>query len=358
MENAEATIFSANQSRFNVIYYANEYENNITETFGSNGGNLRKVNSYTEIFDVVNKLTVYELDVSIFLEVTPSTSNDAFNLVEQLKQNWLSRNIVIVFLLTEKDINITQRAFEMRVSDCYHPDFDFADVKLRMQFLYTYKILHSKLKNLPNEPLEQYKIPLSKRLFDLSLSITALVFLSPLLLVVAILIKLDSKGPVFYASKRVGSGYQIFNFYKFRSMRANADKEIETLKKDNQYGDSAFFKIQNDPRVTKLGSFLRNSSLDELPQLFNVLIGNMSIVGNRPLPLYEAEQLTTDEWSTRFLGPAGITGLWQITKRGKKDMSDRERKKFDNFYTKKFTIWLDLKIIFMTIPALFQKEKV
>ncbi|RZJ46982.1 MAG: sugar transferase, partial [Flavobacterium sp.] len=261
-------------------------------------------------------------------------------------------------LLTEKDASVTKKAFELRVSDCYSPIFTFADIKLRLQFLYTYKILHSKLKNLPNEPLEQYKTPLSKRIFDLTLSITALIFLSPLFIIVAILIKLDSKGPVFYASKRVGSGYQIFDFYKFRSMRANADKEIENLKKDNQYGDSAFFKIQNDPRVTKLGSFLRNSSLDELPQLFNVLIGNMSIVGNRPLPLYEAEQLTTDEWSTRFLGPAGITGLWQITKRGKKDMSDRERKKFDNFYTKKFTIWLDLKIIFMTIPALFQKEKV
>jgi len=358
MENTDTSLFSANQSRFNIIYYANEYEKSLTATFGENGGNLRKANSYTEIYDVVNKLTVYELDVSIFLEVMPGNSNEAFSLVEQLKKNWLSRNIVIIFLLTEKDFNITQRAFEMRVSDCYHPVFTFADVKLRMQFLYTYKILHSKLKNLPSETLEQYKIPLSKRLFDLSLSITALVFLSPLFLVVAILIKLDSKGPVFYASKRVGSGYQIFNFYKFRSMKANADKEIENLKKDNQYGDSAFFKIQNDPRVTKLGGFLRNSSLDELPQLFNVLIGNMSIVGNRPLPLYEAEQLTTDEWSTRFLGPAGITGLWQITKRGKKDMSDRERKKFDNFYTKKFTIWLDLKIIFMTIPALFQKEKV
>ncbi|TCC93961.1 sugar transferase [Pedobacter frigiditerrae] len=358
MENTDTSVFSANQSRFNIIYYANEYENDITETFGSNGGNLRKTNSYVEIFEVVNKLTVYELDVSILLEVTPSATNDAFNLVEQLKQNWLSRNIVIIFLLTEKETLTTKKAFEARVSDCYSPDFVFSDVKLRLQFLYTYKILHSKLKNLPSEPLEQYKIPLSKRIFDLTLSITALVFLSPLFLIVAILIKLDSKGSVFYSSKRVGSGYQIFDFYKFRSMRANADKEIENLKKDNQYGDSAFFKIQNDPRVTKLGSFLRNSSLDELPQLFNVLLGNMSIVGNRPLPLYEAEQLTTDEWSTRFLGPAGITGLWQITKRGKKDMSDRERKKFDNFYTKNFTIWLDLKIIFMTIPALFQKEKV
>lgn len=141
-------------------------------------------------------------------------------------------------------------------------------------------------------------------------------------------------------------------------MRQNADKEVQNLMTKNQYGESAFFKLQNDPRVTKLGSFLRNTSIDELPQLFNVIKGDMSIVGNRPLPLYEAEQLTTNEWSMRFLGPAGITGLWQIIKRGKSDMSDRERKKLDNFYNKKFSIWLDLKIIFMTIPVLFQKEKV
>lgn len=94
--------------------------------------------------------------------------------------------------------------------------------------------------------------------------------------------------------------------------------------------------MKNDPRVTKLGNFLRNSSIDELPQLFNVVKGDMSIVGNRPLPLYEAEQLTTNEWSMRFLGPAGITGLWQIIKRGKSDMSDRERKSWIIFTTKSF----------------------
>ncbi|RZJ80909.1 MAG: sugar transferase [Flavobacterium sp.] len=358
MENIDTSIFGANQSRFNILYYANKYEDSISETFRGNGGNLKKADSYSEILDTVNKLSVYELDVSILLEVTPDTSLEAFNLAEQLKTNWLSRNIVVIFLLTETDATLTEKAFNLRISDCYNPGFKFNEVKLRLQFLYTYKILHSKLKNLPEEPLQQYKIPFLKRLLDLSVSISALVFLSPVYLIVAILIKLDSKGPIFYASKRVGSGYQIFNFYKFRSMRVDADKEVETLKKDNQYGDSAFFKLQNDPRVTKLGSFLRNSSLDELPQLFNVLKGNMSVVGNRPLPLYEAEQLTTDEWSMRFLGPAGITGLWQITRRGKKDMSDRERKKFDNFYNRKFSIWLDLKIIFMTIPALFQKEKV
>jgi lipopolysaccharide/colanic/teichoic acid biosynthesis glycosyltransferase len=110
--------------------------------------------------------------------------------------------------------------------------------------------------------------------------------------------------------------------------------------------------------LPSLGNFLRNSSLDELPQLFNILRGDMSVVGNRPLPVYEAEMLTSNEWSMRFLGPAGLTGLWQISKRGKEDMSERERKKLDNFYAQKYSFWLDVKIIIGTVPALFQKEKV
>ncbi|MEP6611968.1 MAG: sugar transferase, partial [Mucilaginibacter sp.] len=121
---------------------------------------------------------------------------------------------------------------------------------------------------------------------------------------------------------------------------------------------AAFVKIKDDPRVTKLGKFLRNSSLDELPQLFNILLGDMSLVGNRPLPVYEAEMLTSNEWSMRFLGPAGLTGLWQITKRGKADMSERERKKLDNFYAQNYSFWLDWKILIRTVPAVFQKEKV
>jgi lipopolysaccharide/colanic/teichoic acid biosynthesis glycosyltransferase len=163
---------------------------------------------------------------------------------------------------------------------------------------------------------------------------------------------LDSKGSVFYTSKRVGTGYRIFDFYKFRTMRTDADKEVSTLIQNNQYGNAAFFKLKNDPRVTKLGSFLRNTSIDELPQLLNVLRGEMCLVGNRPLPL------TTNEWSTRFLGPAGLTGLWQVSKRGKKDMSEVERKELDNYYAANFSLKMDLDIILKTFPALIQKEKV
>lgn len=359
MEKPADTVYNMSQHRFNILYYAEQYEPAILATFSNVGNHVKKAENFSELQEIISRLTVYELEVSVLIEVSPNTVNDAFNVVSFLKANWLTRNLVVIFLLTQKDPAITKMAFEARVSDCYSPEISFSDIQLRLHFLSAYKALNEQLKHLPEVPLQQYEIPGLKRFFDLSISIVALLLLSPVFIIIAILVKLDSKGPIFYTSKRVGTGYKIFDFYKFRSMQVNADKEVEALKASaNQYGDSAFFKMKNDPRVTKLGNFLRNSSLDELPQLFNVVKGDMSIVGNRPLPLYEAEQLTTNEWSMRFLGPAGITGLWQIIKRGKSDMSDRERKKLDNFYTKNFSIWLDLKIIFMTIPVLFQKEKV
>ncbi|MBX9852477.1 MAG: sugar transferase [Cytophagaceae bacterium] len=130
------------------------------------------------------------------------------------------------------------------------------------------------------------------------------------------------------------------------------------IENKKEKADATFLKISNDPRVTKIGKFLRNTSIDELPQLFNVLKGDMSIVGNRPLPLYEAEKITTDQFALRFLAPAGITGLWQVTKRGKSDMSEEERMQLDNEYAKNYSFWRDIQIILKTIPALFQKENV
>ena len=120
----------------------------------------------------------------------------------------------------------------------------------------------------------------------------------------------------------------------------------------------AFFKVKDDPRITKIGRFLRATSLDELPQFVNVLKGDMSIIGNRPLPLYEAEQLTTDQWAARFLAPAGITGLWQVEKRGKSAMSETERKELDNYYTLNQSFLYDMRILAKTVPALLQKENV
>jgi lipopolysaccharide/colanic/teichoic acid biosynthesis glycosyltransferase len=207
------------------------------------------------------------------------------------------------------------------------------------------------------------KTPYSKRAFDILASGLALLLLSPVFALIALAIKLESKGPIFYISKRAGRGYKIFNFFKFRTMEVDADKKIDQLVHLNQYDANAqngpvFFKVSNDPRVTKVGAFLRNTSLDELPQLVNVFLGDMSLVGNRPLPLYEAATLTTDECVDRFMAPAGITGLWQIKKRGQSDMSVEERINLDIMYANKHSFMYDLWIMANTPTALFQKSNV
>nr|WP_238765242.1 sugar transferase [Maribellus maritimus] len=255
-----------------------------------------------------------------------------------------------------------------------------------------------------------YKTPFFKRSFDVFFAGLVLLLISPILVLFVIAIRLESKGKVYYISKRVGTGYRIFNFLKLRSMYPDADKRLKEFQHLNQYkkeektsvvenslsekkeekidesgtilfGDdievdekqhiqhqkekqeSAFVKFENDPRITKVGHIIRKLSIDELPQLINVIKGDMSIVGNRPLPLYEAELLTTDEWTDRFNGPAGITGLWQVEARGKTSkMSPEERKQLDNRYVEiansKFSFWKDIWIIIRTFRAVFQKENV
>ena len=203
----------------------------------------------------------------------------------------------------------------------------------------------------------------NKKTFDFLVALISIIILSPILLIIAAIIKLESRGPVFYCSPRVGRGYQVFNFYKFRTMEDGADQKLNELYHLNQYNATehnspVFFKVSNDPRVTRFGALLRNTSLDELPQLFNVLKGDMSIVGNRPLPLYEAETLTTDQWAERFLAPAGITGLWQIRKRGNRNMSVEERISLDIAYAKNNNIVYDLWIMANTPSALIQKDNV
>jgi lipopolysaccharide/colanic/teichoic acid biosynthesis glycosyltransferase len=211
---------------------------------------------------------------------------------------------------------------------------------------------------------KKYSFAFAKRFFDIAISVACLLFLSPLFLLITIAIKLESEGPVFYIAKRAGRGYRIFNFYKFRTMQIGADKKVAELSIHNQYNGQndegatgpVFFKINNDPRVTKVGTFLRNTSLDELPQLINVLLGDMSLVGNRPLPLYEAQTLTTDECAARFMAPAGITGLWQIKKRGQDEMSVEERISLDIAYANRNNFIYDLWIMANTPPALMQKS--
>jgi lipopolysaccharide/colanic/teichoic acid biosynthesis glycosyltransferase len=199
-----------------------------------------------------------------------------------------------------------------------------------------------------------------KRTLDVVAALFLLAICAPLFVVIALLIKLESKGPVIYRSKRAGQHYRIFEFLKFRSMYVDADERLKELRDRNQYGrgEATFVKIKNDPRITRVGRIIRKTSLDELPQLINVLRGDMSLVGNRPLPLYEAEKLCREESAERFSAPAGITGLWQVTKRGKTEMSETERISLDIEYSHKSSFLFDMKIVAKTLPAMLQHENV
>ncbi|MBN2614949.1 MAG: sugar transferase [Bacteroidales bacterium] len=253
---------------------------------------------------------------------------------------------------------------------------------------------------------KNHKISFGKRLFDVIFSSVALLIFSPIMLITYVAIKVESRGPALFRQKRVGSGYKIFVLYKFRTMYENSEMQLPKLTEMNAYlkslkdeGESVtldecadckakggpcspllhidgveicenhylrlkrgqvlrkvFFKAKNDPRITKVGRFLRQYHLDEIPQFINVLKGDMSVVGNRPLPMYEAEYLTIDEWSYRFLAPAGITGLWQI--RASEIHRPEERIALDNQYALTRGFWTDFKILAKTIITFFRFQKV
>lgn len=289
---------------------------------------------------------------------------NCFKVIENIRNNALLKGLIIVLLAAKPNDNWKEKARKLKIHDYYVHPFSCEELSERLDFLVRFKLIKPNLTDLAKKTSTTYQLPNSKRIFDLVFSLSCILVLLPVFLIVAAVIAIESRGSVVYKSKRVGTGYKIFDFYKFRSMRSNADAQLIDLSDLNQYqdrdekiGKSIFVKLKNDPRVTKFGVFIRKTSLDELPQLFNILKGDMSVVGNRPLPLYEAEQLTSNEWATRFLGPAGLTGLWQISKRGREEMSERERKKLDNFYARNHSFWFDLKIILGTFSALFQKEK-
>jgi lipopolysaccharide/colanic/teichoic acid biosynthesis glycosyltransferase len=252
------------------------------------------------------------------------------------------------------------------VDDVMNIDCQDINYSKKVQFLKRIKnrqngLIISREIQAANKKIDLKLGSLIKRQFDMVLASLLILLFLPIFVLVAIAIKLESRGSVIYASPRAGRGYKIFKFYKFRTMQADADTKIENLAHLNQYnseGKSAFLKIANDPRVTRVGKVLRKCSLDEMPQLFNVLKGDMSLVGNRPLPLYEASALTTNESVERFMAPAGMTGLWQIKKRGKEQMSAEERINLDIIYARKHSIAYDFWIIANTPGALLQKSDV
>ncbi len=191
-----------------------------------------------------------------------------------------------------------------------------------------------------------------KRLFDLTASILGVLCISPLLLCIALIIKLESRGPVFFRQERVGLNGKLFYMFKFRSMRQDADKLLEELLVHNDLannGNSNMFKMFNDPRVTRVGRFLRKYSLDELPQLLNVILGDMSLVGPRPSVMREV--VNYEPWHHVRLGTVpGMTGLWQVSGRSSiLDFDDVVR--LDHRYISTWSLMSDIRILFRTVPV-------
>lgn len=331
-------------------------------------------------------------------------------------------NIYIILLtdvLTDEDRQIYQKC---GINDTLSVNASVTELNKKIQFISDREAIMFD-DQVSKKHILRFKIPLWKRAFDIIFSLLAIIILSPVFIITAIAIRLESPGPILFKSKRVGTNYTIFDFLKFRSMYTDAEKRLKEVSKTagNQYAEkdekeeakanitaplgdeaemammamgmesdmmisddevmlvgddfvvaesdfskekeeeinNAFVKIENDPRVTKVGRFIRKYSIDELPQLFNILKGDMSIVGNRPLPLYEAEKLTIDSSIDRFMAPAGLTGLWQVEERGKGGlMSAEERKQLDITYGQTYNFLLDMKIIFRTLTAFIQKENV
>jgi exopolysaccharide biosynthesis polyprenyl glycosylphosphotransferase len=192
-----------------------------------------------------------------------------------------------------------------------------------------------------------------KRTIDIALSLAALVVLAPAFVLVAVLIKLDSRGPVFFRQVRMGAGDRTFHILKFRTMVADADAHREELRREvaGNGREPVLFKLENDPRLTKLGRRLRRWSIDEAPQLINVLRGEMSLVGPRPLPLDEDENVA--DWQRRRLDlKPGITGLWQVL--GRSDIPFEEMLKLDYLYVTSWSLLSDLKLIVRTVPVLLR----
>jgi exopolysaccharide biosynthesis polyprenyl glycosylphosphotransferase len=189
-----------------------------------------------------------------------------------------------------------------------------------------------------------------KRVFDMIVSFLGIIVLAPVFVVIAVLIKFDSPGPVFYFADRYGCGGRLFKMWKFRSMVVGADKKREELKSKNEV-DGPIFKIKQDPRVTHLGRFLRKYSFDELPQIFNVLAGQMSLVGPRPFIVAEVDQEDLKQLKRLQVRP-GITGLWQV--KGRNDLPFEQLIKWDTWYINNWSFTLDLEILFETIPVVLK----
>lgn len=309
----------------------------------------------------------------------------------------------IPFIILLNEIKNTDRRLAMQkgIAEIFSKPLNKYALTVRIPYL----IENYNCSNIPHTAAFSYKLPRTKRIFDVLFAGCAMIILSPIFLVIAILLKMESKGAILNFSLRAGLGYNVFKFYKFRTMyddtvnkiknnhrlspfafdslntdttggivkelckdcalagticlnplyddrKINCEKLYVQRRKNNSH--STFSKTKIDHGVSKVSGFICYMSLDKLPQLWNVFIGDLSIVGNRPLPLHEAEKITTDKYARRFIAPSGLTGNWRVEKRG--ELSDDERLDLDNNYPITYSFANDILLIIKSFPALFRTQ--
>jgi len=361
-------------------------------------------NNKFRAFDPPQELKSYQ-DIEAIVCETNLPGLNGLALFHEMKKNGLNKGIFFILIAANPNEQLKKKSLMLGIHGYLAKPVNDRLVYERIQYLKCNKPIDRYQEKVSEDKfMLPYKTPFIKRIFDVMVSSFMLIIFSPILIFTIIAIQLESKGKAIYKSKRVGANYIIFDFYKFRSMYSDADNRLKEVAHLNQYAanedekalmscplceklpegelcspayhydgericeqlaikqknaNKAFLKIQNDPRITKVGKFIRNTSIDELPQLFNVLKGDMSIVGNRPLPVYEAHSLTKSQWAQRFCAASGITGLWQVEIRGRGGfMSEEERFILDNKYAQKNSFWGDLTLLIRTLPAMIQKTNV
>ncbi len=270
------------------------------------------------------------------------------NVVKIINEHMIDRIVISESLLSRPQIyELIQICSKMDIQlDCLPEVSAISDRKLQIS-----EIEGILLFRYPRLGLSSWD-RVFKRSLDIIVSALALLFLLPLISSISLLIKLDSKGPIFFKQKRVGKGGKSFIMYKFRSMVVEAEKIRHLLDAQNETG-GYLFKIKNDPRITRIGKIIRKTSLDEVPSFLNILLGDMSLVGPRPLPYADMQKELQDPRYRVWAGKRaevvpGITGLWQIS--GRSDLGFEDMVKMDLFYIENWTLLLDLKILFKSIP--------
>ncbi|MBQ6587546.1 MAG: sugar transferase [Butyrivibrio sp.] len=307
----------------------------------------------------LNKTSVKVDEVGYILdrEMPEKRVFNTLGIIGDLEQILRNNEIDQVYFIQHSDDNIAQ--IQKYIDICLEMG---VTVKVVLDVSYSHRMHRSNsyVSSVGTFPLITYHtIALNsyeqaiKRLMDLVISIIATIVLSPVMLITAIAIKLDSPGPVIFKQVRVGQNGRTFNIYKFRSMCADAEDRKEELLEQNEM-DGFMFKIKNDPRVTKVGKFIRKTSIDELPQLFNVIKGDMSLVGTRPPTVDEVSQYKRGQWRRISIKP-GVTGLWQIS--GRNSISDfDEVVELDLRYIDNWSLYADIAILFKTVGVLLTKK--